>query len=129
MFENPKNAGADLDGEIAERSPDSGITGSGEIIPILDDFGNQTGPVVRLQRVRSNYLDHEIQENKENREFHENKENVENRETVDYSGDFSVGQICWVWLSGHPLWPGMIAKSPEHDSTPHTHYRSHNNKR
>ena len=119
-----------MDGEIAERSPDSGITASGEIIPNrLEDFGTGQNLTVRLQRVNANYLDHEIQEEIKKEENKENQ-NGENRETpVDYSGDFSVGQICWVWLSGHPLWPGMIAESPEHDPTPHTHYRSQNNRR
>jgi hypothetical protein len=64
----------------------------------------------------------------------ENKENVPVKQTrleelnksqssIDYSEYFTVGQIVWVWLSGHPIWPGMIAESPEHDATPHLAFR------
>ena len=77
---------------------------------------------VRLNRVNANYLLAE-------------KENIPMKlsgkvpaESVkDHSEDFAVGQIVWVWLSGHPLWPGMIAEAPEGDKThPGKFFRVHN---
>ena len=136
---------SDLDGEIPERSPDSGlcpaVSGS-ELVNPLDDFRqlangpeSVSNPLVRLQRVNANYIDHEHHEEQVKHDELIKKEEVkmesevQNQSPIDYSEDFAIGQIVWVWLSGHPLWPGMIAESPEHDPTPHLAYRNHNHKR
>ena len=29
--------------------------------------------------------------------------------------EFEIGQVVWVWMTGYPIWPGMIAPAPEGD--------------
>ena len=29
--------------------------------------------------------------------------------------EFEIGQVVWVWMTGYPIWPGMIAPAPAGD--------------
>ena len=29
--------------------------------------------------------------------------------------EFECGQVVWVWISGFPIWPGMIVPAPDSD--------------
>ena len=31
------------------------------------------------------------------------------------SSDLEIGQVVWVWMSGYPIWPGIIAPAPATD--------------
>ena len=73
--------------------------------------------------MNANYLETLEEKDSETDDRNKEEQRTSSPSTVDCSEEFAVGQIVWVWLSGHPLWPGMIAESPEHDNTPGEYYR------